>query len=413
MTTTFRFRSNIWKFYLTAFLGGVAFFYNAIDTLYYRHWGLSFQQIGWLISAGLLTSVALEIPSGAFADLHGKKRSILIGAGFNLAGTSCLAFGSSFPVFFAGFVCWGISMAFESGAGSAWLYDLLQAAGRQEHFGRHLGQLSAVFISVDILSGALGPLLFGLNVRLPYLISWGAALLVVPIRLTIHEGRRVRREPAHFLRDSLRQSRDSLILLWRSPALLWLAGFGLLLHITAKTMGEMLGSPFLIGIGYSLVNLSVIGLVGSAIQAGVTFFSDRIRSRLGHRRAFAGIAIGFPLAITAFALTRTVVITAVLSGLFWSLITFGEVIVGSSLSQEVPDDKRATMLSISAMISKTAAVLFLPVFGSAVDRTSMQAGMWMLVLVLAVAGASLLLGRPRRASLADAGSQNSDVGNQR
>src|SRR5574341_1425216 len=71
-------QSNIWKFYAASILGGLAFFYNTVDTLYYRHFGLSFAQIGALIAATLLLAVVMEVPSGAFADLYGKRRALIV-----------------------------------------------------------------------------------------------------------------------------------------------------------------------------------------------------------------------------------------------------------------------------------------------------------------------------------------------
>ena len=182
-----RYKNNIWKYYLASILGGFAFFYNAIDTLYYRHWGLSFEQVGWLLGASMATSLILEIPTGAFADLYGKKKSILIASLFNLLGISCLAFGSSFPIFLLGFVFWGVSTAFNSGAGNAWLYDSLKATGDEKTLTKHLGRLSSAFISVDILSSVIAPLLFALNVRLPYFVSFIAMIVVILIQASMFE----------------------------------------------------------------------------------------------------------------------------------------------------------------------------------------------------------------------------------
>ena len=89
-------KSNIWKLYVISLLGGFAFFYNSVETLYYRHFGMSFQQIGILISASLLVSIILDIPTGAFADLYGKKKSLLIGSLCSFLALSFIAFGSSF-----------------------------------------------------------------------------------------------------------------------------------------------------------------------------------------------------------------------------------------------------------------------------------------------------------------------------
>lgn len=123
-------KSNVWKLYLGALLGGFAFFYNAIDTLYYRHFNLSFQQIGWIISASLIAAFIMEVPSGSFADLYGKKKALVAAALSNLLATGLVALGSSFPTFLLGFVLWGVGRAFNSGASSALLFDSLKALGK-------------------------------------------------------------------------------------------------------------------------------------------------------------------------------------------------------------------------------------------------------------------------------------------
>jgi branched-subunit amino acid ABC-type transport system permease component len=61
-------KANIWKSYLGAFLLGIGYFYNGIEILYYRHFELDFQQIGWLFSFTALILFIFEIPSGAFGD---------------------------------------------------------------------------------------------------------------------------------------------------------------------------------------------------------------------------------------------------------------------------------------------------------------------------------------------------------
>ena len=89
------YRSNLWKFYLTAVLSGFAVFYNGVDTLFYRHFDLSFEQIGFLVSASLGATLLFEIPTGSFADIYGKKISVLAGSFFILIGLGFVVFGSS------------------------------------------------------------------------------------------------------------------------------------------------------------------------------------------------------------------------------------------------------------------------------------------------------------------------------
>ena len=129
--------ANIWKFYVASFLGGFAVFYNGVDTLYYRHFDLSFEQIGFLVSASLAAILLFEIPTGAFADIYGKKTSILIGSFLTFMGLGFLAFGSAFVSFAVGFILMRIGRAFRSGAENALLYDWLSSVEQQHEYIRH------------------------------------------------------------------------------------------------------------------------------------------------------------------------------------------------------------------------------------------------------------------------------------
>src|SRR5258708_33876081 len=115
------YRSNVRKFYIASVLGGFAIFYNGVETLYYRHFHLSFGQIGFLVSASLIATLTFEIPTGAFADVYGKKKSMLIASLITLVGLGFLAFGGSLGLFAAGFILVGVGRAFYSGAGYAFL----------------------------------------------------------------------------------------------------------------------------------------------------------------------------------------------------------------------------------------------------------------------------------------------------
>jgi MFS family permease len=125
-------RLSLWTFYLAAILSGFAFFYNGVDTLYFRHFLMSFEQVGFLLSANLIATLLLEVPTGSFADVYGKKRSVVAGSLVNLAGLGFLAFGGTFAAFMLGLVLLGIARAFRSGAESALLYELLDACGRSD-----------------------------------------------------------------------------------------------------------------------------------------------------------------------------------------------------------------------------------------------------------------------------------------
>lgn len=384
-----KYKNNIWKYYIASFLGGFAFFYNAIDTLYYRHWGLSYQQVGFLLATGMITTLILEIPTGAFADLYGKKKSILIASFSNLLGISCLIFGETFPIFLMGFVFWGISNAFNSGAGNALLYDSLKALGNEKTLTKHLGRLSSMFISVDILSSVLAPLFFAFSVKLPYQISWLAMIVVITIQLTMFEKIIIRSsENKNIIKENFIQIKNSFSEVKSNKLFMWLTFIGFVFFASNKAISEIISGPFLTTVaGYTITTLSIILAGVSLIQTIAVFFTDKFENFLGLKKSLVLLLLLFPLSIFLYSITKNNIIATILViGFYYSLVSFSEVVFEGNLSHNSSDDKRATLLSINSMIINTFALLFLPLFGFYVDHNSIQSGLWLTGGIVLITG---------------------------
>lgn len=70
-------QKNINAFLITSFF---QWFYVAIGVwvLIWRQY-LSWEQIGLVTASGVLVSLLLELPSGALADMIGRKKTVLLG----------------------------------------------------------------------------------------------------------------------------------------------------------------------------------------------------------------------------------------------------------------------------------------------------------------------------------------------
>lgn len=92
--------------------------------------GLSFGAIGWLIGLRELCVVLLEIPSGAFADLYGRRRSMI--ASFVAYTVSFVLFAAAEAVglLAAGMVLFGVGEAFRTGTHKAMIFDWLRRNDR-------------------------------------------------------------------------------------------------------------------------------------------------------------------------------------------------------------------------------------------------------------------------------------------
>ena len=110
-------KQNIWKNYGFMFLR--MDFTHGFWMIYLAQKGMSLIQLGFLETIFHITSFTMEIPTGMVADVHGRKRSRILGRIFFLAAMIILLKGESFLAFAIGFGFSAISYNLETGAGEA------------------------------------------------------------------------------------------------------------------------------------------------------------------------------------------------------------------------------------------------------------------------------------------------------
>jgi MFS family permease len=145
----------LWPFYLDALLSPLLFFVAAFAIVYLMGLGFSLFQISIIWAAVPLSSLIFEIPTGAMADLYGRKFSVLLSAILTGLAFLFLFFFTNFYAILAAFAFIGFSNTLNSGAREAWVVDLLKGKKR-----RFLSGYFAKVKSIDsfslIFSGILG-----------------------------------------------------------------------------------------------------------------------------------------------------------------------------------------------------------------------------------------------------------------
>lgn len=125
-------------------------FYYPVFTILFLDYGLSLEQFALLNLAWALSIVLAEVPSGALADIVGRRRLVIFAAVMMVVEMSLLAFvplgasGLLFTVFLINRVSSGLSEAAASGADEALAYDSLKALGREEQWSHLLEKTSRV-----------------------------------------------------------------------------------------------------------------------------------------------------------------------------------------------------------------------------------------------------------------------------
>lgn len=180
-------------------------FYYPVFTVMFLDYGLTLAQFTLLNTVWALTIVAAEVPSGALADLLGRRRLLILATVLMVVEMGLLAFvplGASrflFWVFLGNRVCSGLAEAAASGADEALAYDSLQALGREKEWATWLeraGHWVSIGFFVAMITGALvydetlmnrlwsglgaaDPLPRSLIIRLPVWLTLATAVLAL------------------------------------------------------------------------------------------------------------------------------------------------------------------------------------------------------------------------------------------
>ena len=120
---------NIWKLKAMYFLSNLVFPIPVV-VLFWMANGLNLTEVMILQSVFSIIIVVLELPTGYFADLYGRKTSLVIGSLTLFFGIIIYSFGHNFFQFLIAEILWGISASFLSGANLALLYDTLKNLGK-------------------------------------------------------------------------------------------------------------------------------------------------------------------------------------------------------------------------------------------------------------------------------------------
>ena len=179
-------KHNIIKLYL---LKAVKWFMIVmpIIVLFFESKGFSLTQIMILQGTYSLFVALFEIPSGFFADIYGRKNSLVIGSIFLFLGYVIFSFFSGFNEFLFAEILMGIGGSLISGADSAILYDTLLEIKKEDEYTKIEGRTYAIGNFSEGIAGVLGGFLAMTSINMPVYIQTIVMFLSIPIAMTLVE----------------------------------------------------------------------------------------------------------------------------------------------------------------------------------------------------------------------------------
>lgn len=196
-------RRLLGRFYL---VDGITEFFNVIWPFQFAYLFMVMERPEWAVIPLLVQSVIsllAQIPTGAFADRHGRRRSVILGDGLTAIGIMLVPLASQLQGneqligVCISFGLMGFGQAMVSGAGEAWVIDNLAVAGRGELIENYFGRVNS-FNALGGVGAGLLALLLLMSVEISrqwldllwYIAAFGV-LFGVAVELSISEQRPV------------------------------------------------------------------------------------------------------------------------------------------------------------------------------------------------------------------------------
>lgn len=312
--------------------------------------GLDLLQLNLVLAVYLITICVFEVPTGAIADVFGRKASFVLSCLIRALAFALYYVSGSFVAFLIAEVIDAIGTTLATGAFDAWAVDGVRADGDERPADRLFARGQMIGQATALFGGLLVAQLAERDLALPWLVGSGGFLLCALL------GAWLMREAAHVAEPGEERPRslvaavgEGLAIVRAAPLLRQLclltalAAFATMpaFQMWQPRFAQLSGQgPWLMGWAWAFIGLASIA--GSAAV-------PRLLPRLGRARTLAlalawravtlgcaGAAVGFPLAFTAFIIQE---------------VGFGmsEPVLQAWMNEHATAARRATVLSIRSM----------------------------------------------------------------
>lgn len=160
--------SNVFIAYVLSFLWR-SWFWLGIWIFYYLKF-TDYAGIGFLEAVMITTATIGEIPTGAIADMVGKKKAVVVAFVVSGMGNLALALAPSYEVLLLSIITMTLGGCFYSGSLEALVYDGLKQEHKEGVFDKVVSRMNTMQNLGMAISGAVGGYLYTINNSLPFIM---------------------------------------------------------------------------------------------------------------------------------------------------------------------------------------------------------------------------------------------------
>ena len=348
------------RLYLSNFLSNISIA-GAAWVLLLVSDGYSLIQVGLAETVFHIVSLTAEIPSGVFADVFGRKKSLILGCLCGIVSSVIRGFTTGFPLVLISIAMSALSYNFASGSDSALAYDSLAEEEKTDMYDPYIARQTRIYR----ISNGLATLMAGLGVmigtRNAQILSIGTGLVNLAVLNGLKENKIISNARNISIRKRVRETylgsigflrgnRKAAGLIFRNAAV---GAIDVLLLFFLQAKLPMTGIP-----SWSLGPLLFIMSMGGVLGAFASGRSGKISlTRL-------------------FAVCMTLALAGLLSEFtgIWYLMTLGGTLTAFAddllqirsdiaLNEMVPAKQRATLISVNSFCFSLVMIVMSPLAG--------------------------------------------------
>ena len=365
----------LWPFYFAHLVLGIFMFHAAFMIPYFTGIGLTLAKIGFLLSAASLAPLLFEVPTGAIADIFGRKFSVILG--IFLAGVllTMIYFIQDFYLLFILFFLLGAIGTLQSGAYDAWIIDLLKFNKKKKLIQDYYSK-SASFMSIGLfISGFLGAFFvskYGLSSI--WLVSGTATILNAFIFLIAKE-HFVRRKSTigKQIKKTIKYSKDAVKYSFKHPTIRILLFIGFIGVIAGFFSSMITWYPYLQNLGFKDAWFGYLLSGTFALGIFSPFLVKSFVKKTGGYKKYLLFLTFLSAIFVALIVFANTLMTALI---LFLILTFIGFIYGPAdrtfFQSFVPSKMRATINSFSSMWVSIPAIITPPLAGFIADKITPQ-----------------------------------------
>lgn len=370
-------KRNINLMLLYKFLKGLMF-YLPIYTLYLQKELFTVFNVTLIVAIGSISIIIFEVPSGAIADLFGRKKTIVLSSIISVFSLIFLLIGGNISMFIVYNILISLAQSLLSGTDTAIIYDTLKGSDKKKElfalsesplqfkelpddlklsFKKIIGLNNSMWPLGASISSLIGGFLATKSLRLPIIVTVIPFTLSVIIALLLEEPNY--EKETH--KNVFKHINESIKISLKSKQLLLLLFIGFIFFASGE-VAHKLKPIFYESKGLPIESFGIIYMIMFATGFLGAYYSDWFSRKIGDKNTLILSVITrstlFIVAtlITGLGSALLIAITSFFWMVRWPIIT-------DLINKEFKSKNRATIISFNNLIRHLGVVIFAPILG--------------------------------------------------